>query len=288
MKYIDTKPEKNGDELIVKMNTDIISLFDTFRIKLFQSGYAECYTTWGRNEVLRTPATLYYIVEGTAVIYISGNKVTMVPNHLYFIPPMVEFRGSCTFMKQLYFHLNIYRSDIKDETDLFTGCRRVISFPVDNINEYISCYSGTNYSDFVRLYSLLTYDISRILTEYDFNVNSNLTYKDSTTKALLYIKENLSGSLKISDISKDLYISKNKLTTDFFNDTGVKLSKFIQIQLLTETQKLLTESNLTTSEISDRLNFCSRSHFSAFFKKRCGLSQGKFRNFYQDSIRKKQ
>lgn len=277
---------------IINMNTDMDSMFNDFRIKIHQSGHAACDCTWNTPEFsssstnlhIRSYAHLYYITAGIGYITYNNTTVELTPGNLYFIPPLLKHTRSCEYMEQFFIHANIFTENNSNAEDIFKNCQRIISLPAENIDEMVKFYSGNKFSDFFKLQSLLMNDIAKIITEYDFDIQSNLAYNAITNRAILYIKENLSASLKISTIAKALYVSKNSLSLKFYKDTGIQLNRYITAQLMDEIKSLLLSTNMNTTEISDRLQFCDRSYFSKFFKKNFGCSPKQFRTAFKKSI----
>jgi len=286
----ESRPDTQTNSLSY-MNSDMNSMFNSFKIKIYESGHAKCNHTWNTPEFssktskshITSHAHFYYITKGSGTLYYNSDKINLTPGNLYFIPPFLEHSRECEYMEQIYFHANIYAELSPNVDDIFKNCKRIISLPAEQISEIVNIYAGNKFSDFFRLYSILMADISKIISEYDFDITSDLSYHPITNHAILYIKENLSGSLKISTIAKDLYVSKNKLSSTFYKDTGTQLNIYITSQLMNEIKSLLLETNMTTSEISDKLQFCERSYFSKFFKKNFGCSPKQFRIAFKKS-----
>lgn len=201
MREIKSSKQKN---MIINMNTDMDSMFNNFRIKIHQSGHAVCDSTWGAPEFsssstnthIKAYAHLYYITAGSGSITYNNTTVDLIPGTLYFIPPFLKHTRSCEYMEQFFIHANIFAENSPDSEDIFKNCQRIISLPHENIEEMVKLHSGNKFSDFFKLHSLLMNDIAKIITEYDFDIQSNLAYNAVTNRTILYIKENLSTSLE--------------------------------------------------------------------------------------------
>jgi len=291
MEYADfsNKTDEKDKKLPIIMNTDMNTLFNCFNMKIYESGYAECNSDWNVMELgcsTKIHGHLYYVVEGSGKLYYSDKTIAMLPGNLYYIPPYSNYMRSCEYMKQIFFHINVFLENNQDKEDFFRNCRSIISIPSENIDCIREVYFKNKISDFFQLYSLLMNDFSNIIMKYGFEISNNLSYNDLTNRVILYIKENLSASLRVGDIAKELYISKNKLGATFYKDMGIQLNRYIHTQLMNEIKTLLLDTDMTTTEISDKLEFCDRSYFSSFFKKNFGCSPKNFRYAYRKNIKK--
>ncbi len=274
---------------VINMNTEMNSLFNNFRIKMYESGYAKCSSAWNTaecnsklsNTYIKPYSHIYYITDGAGTLSYNNETIQMTPGNIYFIPPLLKHSRTCEYIEQVFFHVNIFTDNKTEDKDIFENCQRIITIPKQNINEIKEIYSGSKFSNFFNLYSILMQDISSIISAYDFDINSDLSYNILTNRAILYIKEHLSGTLKISTIAKDLYVSQNKLSSTFYKDTDIQLNRYINEQLLFEIKSLLLDTDLTTSDIADKLQFCERSYFSKFFKKYFGCSPKQYRIAYK-------
>ena len=60
--------------------------------------------------------------------------------------------------------------------------------------------------------------------------------------------------------------------------TGMGTSEYINLRRIKKAEDLLLNTNLSVSEISDRLGFTYQRYFSTIFKKVKGVSPSQFRN----------
>lgn len=101
-----------------------------------------------------------------------------------------------------------------------------------------------------------------------------------TIQMISYIKENMYYKMELADIANAVGVSRTYASTIFKQETGVTLSDFILNERLNEAKNLLSETNMTISEISDKLSFCSQSYFTKNFTKINGMTPGEYRNQY--------
>lgn len=140
-----------------------------------------------------------------------------------------------------------------------------------NFNKLIDCWHKSNKDKFVflmnfyKLLQTLRSDSSIIDTE-----KSN--FKDIFSIALQYMEENLSRNMTINELTDYLKIDRSYFTKIFkkqFNYTPYKY--YMRIKFL-KAQTMLTSTNYTVTEISEKLGFSDVSTFSQafthYFKKR--------------------
>jgi AraC family transcriptional activator of pobA len=84
-------------------------------------------------------------------------------------------------------------------------------------------------------------------------------------------------NLSVSDYASQLNISTHQLNTFVKATSGKTTSEIIKERTILEAQQLLNFSELTVSQITDKLGFEDSSYFARFFKKQVGLSPQDFR-----------
>lgn len=98
-----------------------------------------------------------------------------------------------------------------------------------------------------------------------------------TTNIIKYIKDHLFQINHVDEISKHFHISTRQISRRFTAVTGVSISNFIRIEKIKWAKKLLIESSLPISTISEYLNYSSVHHFSKAFRSMIGLPPSEFR-----------
>jgi AraC-like DNA-binding protein/mannose-6-phosphate isomerase-like protein (cupin superfamily) len=92
------------------------------------------------------------------------------------------------------------------------------------------------------------------------------------------LEENYQNNLSVNEYASRLAITPNHLTQTIKELTGKTASSLIQEKQLLEIKRLLMHTNLTVTEISEKLNFSDQSYFTKFFKKQTGETPNVFRN----------
>ena len=106
---------------------------------------------------------------------------------------------------------------------------------------------------------------------------SNSSFDDSFEKVLSYINENIDKNITIQTLSKNVNLSKSVLYRRFKTNFNSTVNQYINRQRIEKSIELLTKTNLSIEEISQRVGFTSGSYFSKIFKKEKGVSPFKFK-----------
>ena len=100
---------------------------------------------------------------------------------------------------------------------------------------------------------------------------------ESMQKAVDYISQNLHSELCVKDISKSINVSKSVLYKNFHSHFNCTVSEFIHTKRIEKALELITKTDLSIEEISQKVGFSSASYFSKIFKKQTGLSPLKYK-----------
>jgi len=83
------------------------------------------------------------------------------------------------------------------------------------------------------------------------------------------------------DLARRAGYSEQYLRRKFAQEMHVSLPDYIRAVRLERAKTMLVNSELSIQEIADRLQFCSRAHFSDVFAKAVGLTPAKYREKYR-------
>lgn len=91
------------------------------------------------------------------------------------------------------------------------------------------------------------------------------------------LDENLYADLHFDDVMKHVSFSKSYITRLFREQTGYSVMNYYQNQKIAEAQRLISEGDLTFTQIAEMLYFHSIHYFSNAFKKQIGMSPTEYR-----------
>lgn len=117
------------------------------------------------------------------------------------------------------------------------------------------------------------------LTLRETSMDKNIVYWDAIEKALQEIHEHYNDpNLSIERISEHVGYSSNYFSKIFKSLTGIYLKDYIKNVRINHAQKLLSETDLTINEISNKTGFLNQNYFFTAFKKELGLTPAVYRS----------
>lgn len=129
----------------------------------------------------------------------------------------------------------------------------------------VAAFSYAMYSEFVeRVHSRRT----------------NLAVPSHIRAVCDYIELHADEPFTNEDLAKRAGYSEKYLRRKFFEVMNVSLPEYIRAVRIERAKTLLLDRELSIQDISDRLQFCSRAHFSDVFRKVVGITPAKYREKY--------
>ncbi len=120
-------------------------------------------------------------------------------------------------------------------------------------------------------------NLYEFFTELASRQNSSIIFKkEYVSMALNYIESNYSEYIKIEEIAAALGISRNHFFKVFKQATGISPQKYLISYRLNKATELLKEQKYTQKEIALRIGYPDVYTFSRMFKKKYGVSPGKY------------
>lgn len=227
---------------------------------------------------------LHIVLNGSAEYGFSANSTVYVPSgSALLIPPGIKhivqnhsedvFKFSVTFSPES--DSKLYHAIFKDN---------YILFPVDNkiIRAIESIFAekekNSAFSDIIikgrliEIYSALP-GASQIPSETKPVHASDIRLEN----ALRYIEDNISANLTCGEIASHCGISTKQLSRIFEKHIGKPPLEYIHSEKFRTAKNLLTGSDLSIREISEKLGFANEYYFNTFFTRQCGIPPGHFR-----------
>ncbi|TYP79870.1 RICIN domain-containing protein [Paenibacillus methanolicus] len=100
-------------------------------------------------------------------------------------------------------------------------------------------------------------------------------------QAKSYIMKHLDEELNVADLSRRLDLSPNYLSILFRQQTGQRLSEFIQQCRMEEAKRLLRETTLKVYETASKVGYKDTSYFCKVFKEYAGMTVSDYRGSTQ-------
>lgn len=266
----------------------------TFEVTAIESVYyQEFRQPYGRPMHEKTCWQMIYIVRGERDMILNGENITLHQNEFVCIPPHtprqnLETRQYCdvccinffmTSPNPMELMANLPVSLFPSERDLLM---KVTHITAENIEIYKdmkqngmrpsdSCTSLAFHS--IKLYMellilIIAGRVKKLEGTFDFFAGGFEQHESMiVTEIKLYFAENLDKVLTIRDISEHFNISEPTLKVLFKKATGDSIIHFFNDMKMERARSLMHTTDLSISEISEKLGFCSPTHFSTTFKK---------------------
>jgi AraC-like DNA-binding protein len=214
--------------------------------------------------------------EGLGKVCIEGfEEITVLPGTILFFEHRLVRRYFCPgnswkfywfefFMSEIFFPLNtLMQIDIQDNEIFYcNSCLELLR--KDNT------YSNSTASATINLL------IHKWIMNYNIKSNTN-THQKAIEKVIECMKNKFPEILSLSQMSNIAGLSERRFRDVFKRITGYQPKKYYDMLRIKTAAYLLKNSNYSVDEISNKLGFSNRFHFSKAFKKIHGLSPAKYR-----------
>jgi len=105
-----------------------------------------------------------------------------------------------------------------------------------------------------------------------------IPHASAMRKAESFIKSNFTRKISLREVAKIAGLSAPYFSTIFKEEMGENLSKYINRQRVEKASRMLLETDISLSEISNACCFDDQSWFSKIFKSFTGISPSKYRS----------
>jgi len=109
--------------------------------------------------------------------------------------------------------------------------------------------------------------------------------KEKTIISLInnYINEHINEHITLENISSVVHLNTSYMSRFYKKETGINIKDYI-ISAKIEKSKELIISGYNTSQIIDKIGFCSESHFFKIFKKYTGITPKQFKELIKQKL----
>jgi len=240
-----------------------------------------------------------YLSKGSGFHVIDSNKYDIKPPCVFFMSPGQAHK--IEFSVDIEGYIFIFTAEFYLINQ--TNQNRLIEFPFFfNIRQDNPPLEFTSPTDVDFIESLFKKAIAETEKKNEFSVDllrsvldliltsCSVLYKSGETamqkgrghivvkKFFREVEENYHKNLTVSEYAARLAITPNHLTQTVTELTGKTSLQIIKAKQLLEIKRLLVHSNLSISEIANRLYFSDQSYFTKFFKRETGISPLQYRS----------
>lgn len=217
---------------------------------------------------------LFYTLDGEGSIQVDGQEFTVQSNSLIFANATKSLAYQCSgeqwnfwlfeFKTEPFLLTPNYIYHTPFKMNYFDLCDQILLSLKEDRQQLASAY-------FYLFYSVLASTLQCDGSSFNMSV---------INKSLEYMKENIMN-FSVQSLSQYLNVPIRTLFYIFNKEVGTSPNRYFQ-GIKTELGKEYLEStNLSISEISQHLGYCSSSHFSTVFKQFVGVRPAQYRREFE-------
>ncbi|MBE5744308.1 MAG: helix-turn-helix domain-containing protein [Clostridiales bacterium] len=241
---------------------------------------------WSCGKCKFEQCKFYLILNGECKIVIEGKEYLGKQGDWFFIPANTEHSYANVKSKKFqkyWLHFDIYpNAEIFDALNLPYCVKVQKGSKAEKL--FKSVLKSANSEKVTDKLAVKSATIN-LLSEYIKCANSDGVGVSSRTNEridslLRFINENLKQPLTNNLLAEKYYAHPNHFIRAFKDKTGVTPAKYIKTKRLAAAKVLLESTDLTISEIAEKVGIIDDSHFSRDFKKYYNMSPAKYRQYF--------
>jgi len=264
----------------IEKSETLVKTADYLDIKLRDHGYAKLGHGWYYPKTALPMSRLYYSMTSGGVLEYGDVKLSVSPGKVYLVPANFKFGYTVgeEGWEKLFVHFVIQRSD---GYDLLASIPKIYEYDygLENVRELIRMYNTNDTRSSFAFKCRIYETVSSILQAEGFVPKSDVAYSTLIRNTIDYIRSNLSIKLSISQIAAECFISESLLSKRFRDECGITLGKYIDDLVFFSAQNMLIGTNMSISQISEKLGFCDQFYFSRRFRQFAGISPRYYRKY---------
>ncbi len=236
---------------------------------------------------------LYYLMHGHTKYFVGDEIYYLEEGNMIFIPRGVLHltdSESCDNTERILItftddmldeHTSEYLRKLYDDKLI---CFSDKALPkIEELLRKMELESKRRLNDHEYLFKLYLRELLIFITRYrmprgDVRLSESQKIVKSVTD---YINENFDKPLREEEIAELFAMSKSHFSRKFKSVTGLGYSEYLTNVRITNSEKLLRESSLPITEISQQCGFNDSNYFASVFKKFKGITPYKYSKLYK-------
>lgn len=258
--------------------------------------------SWEHNELSFPYWRIYYNGKDGACVTYDNETIPLSPNRIYIIPPNTSYSSQLFdypipenghnligaritedsefqdmhIINHLFIHFNIRFSHISVSNKIFSfPLTNELHAEIESIINYLRTISAVDF-DF-KIVVKLNFLISLLLSEISPNEWSSLQRNSSILKSLNYIETHLDNDLSNEKLAHISCMATNSFTRLFKKNVGVSPQRYVQRKRVDTACSLLHHSSYSIDQISSKVGFSNRYHFTRVFSDQTTISPSRYR-----------
>lgn len=216
------------------------------------------------------------VLNGTVYIEEDGKKYTLERNNLLLLEPG-KIHGGFAVSTGLtsFYWVHFYTSDISKLPCVNKFIKDFNEIHV--FKEYLHLHDSSNHlTEFMDI-SVLNL-LARISQHKRFNIGTSSS--KLAHEVYEYIKMNADPNLSMANVANHFGYTHEHLSRLINKSFGMGMKKINDDCLITSINNMLANTNYSTKEIADMMNFEDTNIFLKFYKYHTGITPSQYRNIY--------
>lgn len=238
---------------------------------------------------------ILYIPEGERILVAEKSKYKLDKNCIALVPPYTLHRTlkSSEYTRDYYkkYLINFTKDFVAKismamDIDIFAAFQQnIILIQFDNEREVDFAKSTMlqmlEYNNTGNLYDEQMFRIllCGLLTFLAKKVTKEAVYNETviTDKIVEYMENNFEDDITLESLAKQFFISKYEISRMFSKNVGISFVEYLTRIRIENSKKLLQDTSLSVTRVSELTGFHSSSNFARVFKKITGISPKDYR-----------
>lgn len=112
---------------------------------------------------------------------------------------------------------------------------------------------------------------------------TNKKYSFAVSEAISYVRNNVDKPITLKEVAETLHFSQGYFSCLFKKETGINFSKFVSKSKNQAACKLLSETDVSISEVAFRTGFADVRAFSKYFKSVNDITPSRYRRLHKNA-----
>ncbi|WP_102401119.1 helix-turn-helix domain-containing protein [Haloimpatiens massiliensis] len=182
-------------------------------------------------------------------------------------------------IRNIFFYTNSSEEGAQEEEKYYI-LRRYLSILVCEAIQKVDKYEDNIEENLVELLYHLINNFHQLMYERETLKDNDEQFK-RYDRIVRYIYSNYKDKISLQEIAKKEFLSSDYLSHEIKNTVGYSFKDFLNLTRVEESIKLLLDTDMTVSEISEELGFSHIRYFNKHFKKHYNCTPLQYRKKYK-------
>jgi len=238
---------------------------------------------WSYHESVFAQNKFYFITQGRCTITIAGKTIEGKPGRWFFIPagiPHAYANDNSMPFRKCWVHFDV---DNDDE-----GIMNLLNLPyyvdadVEETEKLFAKQEQFKDTNSVSECFLKKAFVLELIAKYISIANCEKILVEKTkdemlNKALAYIEENLGEEITVERLAEVCHLHPTHFIRIFKKRMGVTPARFIKTKRLEYAKKLIEETEISLSQVAEKIGCSGLANFSKMYKSYFGVSPKNYR-----------